>query len=161
MLRWAVKEYNGPVAVRYPRGGDGEYADCGWNAQSTVLTHRSGKDAAIITYGTLVNNALLAADILSEQGIEISVIRLTQLNPIHFDELESALNGIQNVIFAEEACAGIRDVIAGGLPNHHIVCVDLRGEFVTHGSIARLYQQYGLDGESIAQKVKEVLENEN
>ena len=161
MLTWAVKDCNGPVAVRYPRGGDGEFADCMWNPDQTVVVHRSGKAAAIITYGKLLNNAIAAADILEKQGIDVSVIRLTQLNPIDFTQLRATLGGIANVIVAEEACAGIADAVAAGLYDHHVNRIDLRGEFVTHGSIAQLYKQYGLDGESMAQYIKEVLKIEN
>ena len=162
MLRWAVKDYNGPVAVRYPRGGDGDFTASNWDPEASVFSHRHGKDAAIITYGILVNNALVAADILQEQGIHVSVIRLTQLAPISFSGLESALTGIRHVIIAEESCGGIHEAVAWELgQDRSVSSIDLGSNFVTHGSIAQLHKQYGLDGESIAQKVKEVLSNEN
>ena len=162
MLRWAVKEYDGPVAVRYPRGGDGTFADSAWNPDVTVIRHRHGKDAAIVCYGNLVNNALAAADILAQQGIDISVIRLTQLAPLSFSGLESALSGIKNVIVAEETCAGIHEAIAWELGRDHVFsCIDLGNTFVTHGSITELHSQFGMDPASIAQKVREVLSNEN
>ncbi len=162
MLRWAVKDYNGPVAVRYPRGGDGDFTASHWDPTATVVSHRHGKDAAIITYGNLVNNALAAADILAEQGINISVIRLTQLAPISFSGLESVLAGVNHVIVAEETCAGIHEAIAWELGKKHAIsCIDLGNEFVTHGSIAQLHRQFGMDPASMARKVKEVLENEN
>lgn len=162
MLCWAVKDYNGPVAVRYPRGADGDFTASNWDPAASVFSHRHGKDAAIITYGTLVNNALAAADILQEQGIHVSVIRLTQLAPISFSGLESALAGIRHVIIAEESCGGIHEAVAWELgQDRSVSSIDLGSNFVTHGSIAQLHKQYGLDGESIAQKVKEVLSNEN
>ena len=162
MLRWAVKEYDGPVAVRYPRGGDGAFADSAWNPDVTVIRHRQGKDAAIVCYGNLVNNVLAAADILAQQGIDISVIRLTQLSPISFSGLESALTGIRNVIVVEETCAGIHEAIAWELGQEHVFsCIDLGNTFVTHGSIPQLHSQFGMDPVSIAQKVREVLGNEN
>ena len=162
MLRWAVKDCNGPVAVRYPRGGDGAYADSDWNPNATIVTHRTGKAAAIVTYGTLVNNALAAATLLAEQGVEISVIRLTQLHSVDFAGLEAALSGIENVIFAEEASAGIGEGVVSALSHHHKVPrLDLGREYVTHGSVAQLHKAYGLDAESMAERVKEVLKNEN
>ena len=158
MLRWAVNECTGPVAVRYPRGGDGAYHGSCWDPNATVVAHRQGKDAAIITYGNLLNNALTAADLLSAQGIDISVIQLTRLSPIHFEGLLSALSGIRNVIIAEEASAGIREAIAWKLRSEHcIFSIDLGSEYVTHGSVAQLYEQYGMDARSMAGKVKEVL----
>ncbi len=162
MLSWAVKDYNGPVAVRYPRGGDGHFYDSMWDPNATIVHHRSGNKAAIITYGTLVNNALDAADILAEQGIDISVIRLTQLSPIDFAELERALNGVTHVVVAEDANSGIYEAVACKLHNVAAVTgVDLQGDFVTHGSVAQLHKQYGMDAVSLARKVTEVLHNEN
>lgn len=162
MLSWAVLDHDGPIAVRYPRGGDGSYTKSAWDPAATVISHRHGRYAAIVTYGNLVNNALAAADILAQQEIDISVIRLTQLAPISFEGLESALSGIKNVIVAEEAIAGIHQDIAWNLGEDHTVsCIDLGDAFVTHGSIAELRRRFGMDPDSMAKKVQEVLQNEN
>jgi nucleoside-diphosphate-sugar epimerase len=137
---------------------DGAYAAVEWNAEESVVIHRQGKDGAIVTYGTLVNNALSAANILAGQGIDISVIRLTDLSVVEFADLKNALDGIDNVIFAEEASCGIYDVVASALGKDHcFTCVDLGQAYVPHGSVAQLYKTYGLDDESLAQKMKEVL----
>ncbi len=158
MLYWAVEEHDGPVAIRYPRGGDEVYQDSAWNPDATVIAHRRGRDAAILTYGRLVNNAIAAADILAEHGIDISVIRLTRLALIDFNSLESVIDGVQNVIVAEEASAGIHDAVAFAVGGHHSVsCVDLGCEYVTHGSVAQLYEKYGLSAPALAGKVMEVL----
>ena len=158
MLRWAVNDCTGPVAVRYPRGGDGSYSDSGWDPDSGLLCHRSGKDIAVITYGTLVNNALDAADALKAEGIDASVIRLTRLNPLPVSELKKALDGIESILIVEEACAGIRDALNWELcRDHSVTGIDLGSEYVTHGSVAELYKQFGMDSASIAAKAKEVL----
>ena len=160
MLHWAVEEHNGPVAIRYPRGGDDVYQQSQWDPDATVIAHRHGKDAAIVTYGRLVNNAIAAADLLAEQEIYISVVRLTQLAPICFSGLESALCGIQNIIVVEETSSGIRDEIGFVLGKEYgmsVSCVDLGSEYVTHGSVTQLYEKYGLDAPALAAKVKEVL----
>lgn len=46
---------------------------------------REGKDITILACGTMVNAAIKAADILSEQGIEASVIDMYSLKPIDKD----------------------------------------------------------------------------
>ena len=158
MLTWAVEGQCGPVAIRYPRGGDGTYADADWDNEKSVINHRQGKDGAIVTYGTLVNNALVAADKLAEQGIDISVIRITDLSLSSFAELEEALDGISSAVFAEEVSSGIYDAVASYFGKKHgFACVDLGKEYVPHGSVAQLYKKYGLDAESLAEKMKEVL----
>ncbi|MBQ8768091.1 MAG: 1-deoxy-D-xylulose-5-phosphate synthase [Oscillospiraceae bacterium] len=161
MLRWAVNVCDGPAAIRYPRGGDGPYHSARWSSSNCVLTHREGNSCAIITYGTLINQALEAADILAQQGIEAKVIRLTALNPLPEDALREALADISNVFVVEETCAG--SGISAAISHQICKCtaLDLGGEYVTHGSIRQLYQKHGLDASSIAQKIQEVLVCEN
>ena len=160
MLRWAVNEYDGPVAVRYPRGGDGAYTGCDWDEKTSVISHRQGSDGAIVTYGSLVNEALRAADILAERGISVSVVRLAALKPLPVAAMEAALSGQKYALFAEEAMSGISgDVCACVheiLPGAKIATVDLGDEYVTHGSVAQLYRKHGLDGESLADRFMEV-----
>ena len=167
MLRWAVLEQDGPVAVRYPRGGDGEYKDSSWNSASPVVSHRHGKDCAMITYGTLVNNAVRAADILRQRGVEVGVVRLTQIKPLPVDCLVSALADIKHIVIVEETCqnSGIYEDIAWQLRERLLECdfthIDLGNQYVTHGSMEALYRQHGLDPDSIANHIQEVLAVEN
>ena len=160
MLRWAVECCDGPVAVRYPRGGDGSYTGSVWDPDAASVAHRHGTDGAIITYGTLVNEALAAADVLAERGIRVSVIRLTQLKPLPAASLETALAGLKHVLIAEEAMNGIASEISAMihriLPESRIGIADLGDEYVTHGSVKELYQKYGLDAMSLADRFMEV-----
>ena len=83
MLEWAVNEYDGPVAIRYPRGGDQDYSENAWiGAEEPVHVHREGKNAVLVTYGPFLKNAMQAAEKLEQNGISASVIRLLQVNPI-------------------------------------------------------------------------------
>ena len=160
MLRWAVESCDGPVAIRYPRGVNGGYSGFAWDPKETVISHRQGTDGAIITYGTLVNEALLAADLLEKQGIHVSVIRLTKLKPISADALESVLAGQTHVLIAEEAICGIAGDLAvrihDAVPNCTVQIADLGSDYVTHGSIMELYKEHGLDGTSLAARFMEV-----
>ena len=160
MLRWAVSECSGPVAVRYPRGGSGAQTGSCWDPDSGVVSHRHGTDGAIITYGSLINQALLAADILAQQGVSVSVIRLTKLNPVSANRLEAALAGQKYVLIAEEAIGGLGAdlscMIHQILPDSSTAVIDLGREYVTHGTVAKLYEKHGLDAAGIADRFLEV-----
>ena len=160
MLRWAVNECSGPVAVRYPRGGDGAVTQSCWDPDSGVVSHRQGADGAIITYGSLINQALASADILAQQGLSVSVIRLTKLNPISARGLEAALAGQKFILIAEEAIGGLGAdlscMIHQVLPDSSTAVVDLGKEYVTHGTVAKLYEKHGLDAAGIADRFLEV-----
>ena len=66
MLDKAVNRMSGPVAIRYPRGGEGRYTDCHTEGCTHLL---SGNDITIAAYGTDINIALNTADILADKGI--------------------------------------------------------------------------------------------
>ncbi len=168
MLSWAVKECTGPVAVRYPRGGNGKYEDSDWdNALDTVKCHRDGDDVTLITYGSLLDNVLDAADKLAEQGIQARVLRLLNVAPLPVEAVVFKLGDCRRVVIAEETAAGsgIRHDLASAvqerLPDCRVSGMDLGNEFVTHGSKQELYTAYGLDAQAIAEFTKGVLNSED
>ena len=165
MLEYAVLMHNGPIAVRYPRGGNRKYEGSAWQ-DGRVCCHRTGKDVTIVTYGTLVDNAMEAADILEQNGTDATVLRLLSVGNLPLDELKQNL-GAGPVVILEEACtgSGIREALAWELKqagiNNEIYGIDLGNRYVTHGDLKNLYACYGLDGQSVAEFVQEVLHNEN
>ena len=165
MLTWAVKDADGPVAVRYPRGGNGCLTDSDWCPGTGVITHGQGTDGAIVTYGILTCQALEAAEKLAKKGISVRVVQLTQVAPIPQAELEQALTGIGRILIAEEAIGGIARSLAWTLKenNHNrtISIADMGDKFVSHGSVAQLYHSAGLDADGLAGRFAEVRSDEN
>ena len=165
MLRWAVEDCRGPVAVRYPRGTEGSYRGSDWTGMegSLVKCHREGSDAVLVTYGSMLDNVLNAAELLSQQGVEAAVLRLLTVSDLPAEEIARLLPDKAPVVIVEEAArgSGIRDALAWQLrevvPGLRIEGLDLGRSFVPHGSLNELYQHCGLDAESIAAYVKEAL----
>lgn len=161
MLRWAVLEHDGPVAIRYPRGGDGRYEIADVQGGS-VCCHRTGSDVALICYGTVLDTAMQAAELLSQQGVEASIIRLRSVQPLPIDELLTQLSDCSYVFVIEETMSGsgISQALCAALNkdrlHRSVMGFDLGDQFVTHGSIPALYTHCGLDAKSIAKKVLEV-----
>ena len=161
MLKWAVTE-QGPVALRYPRGGNRGYAESAWG-KSQVVCHKSGKNVTLITYGTLLDNVTQAAGVLEQQGISVTVLRLLTVAPIPMEELTAKLNPDAPVVVIEEtagAC-GIKEEISWMLKDRKVYGMDLGHQYITHGAMKDLYRHYGLDAESIAKFVQEVVHLEN
>ena len=165
MLRWAVRDYDGPVAIRYPRGTEGSYKESGWQGLegSLVQCHREGTEVALITYGSTLDNVLAAAEQLKEQGIEACVLRLLSVWPLPAEELAACLEKIPQAVVIEETASGsgIRESLGWTLeeilPGCRIHGIDLGGDFVPHGSLKELYRRCGLDSDSIAAYVRKVL----
>ena len=161
MLRWAVYDQNGPVAIRYPRGGDRVAVEAAWNGSDTAVCHHTGNDVAIVTYGTIFENVLDAVNQLKSDGISTGVFRLLRLSGLNEEELRQKLSGYCHVIVVEEACAGsgLGDAMCALLPDQRVSVMDLGRWFPTHGSLTQLYRHYGLDADAIAHRVREVLSN--
>lgn len=166
MLTWAIQEYDGPVAVRYPRGTEGAYTGSAWDGKATAVSHRRGRDITLITYGTLINPVLDAAERLEKQGIQCSVLRLLELADFSVEEILSMMPEKKNVVVIEETAAnsGVKLPLAWELqqqcPDCRVSGIDLGKGFVPHGSQARLYEYCGLDADSIARFVSGVLVDE-
>ena len=167
MLEWSVKEFDGPVALRYPRGGNRSYEQSDWNTDQRVVCHRQGQDVTLITYGTLLENVMQAAELLHDQHVEATVLRLTAVAPLPVKQIVNLLSENHHVVVVEETCtgSGIREALAWEL--HHAVSdirvdgIDLGHRFIPHGEMNTLYTAYGLDAESVANYVQEVLNVEN
>ena len=163
MLRRAVLDMTtGPVAVRYPRGGeDGYDGDCG-DEPVTVL--RQGTDAAIVTYGILTGQALRAAELLEKEGVSLRVVKLNRVAPLDGGGICRALDGVKRVVAAEDQLrAGAVGERLGALLLERGAGIEryaLRnaGEALpAQGSTAQLRHVLGLDAEGMAQAVREVL----
>ena len=162
MLRRAVEDIPGPVAVRYPRGGENGYAG-GWNGDA-VQVLREGGDAAIVTCGILTGEALRAADALQAEGVGVRVVKLAQVSPLNGKELCAALDGVKRLVVAEDQlrAGGLGERLSALLLEQDagIGKIRLRNAgtaLPTQGSTAQLWHELGLDAEGIAQAVREVL----
>ena len=169
MLIWAVRECNGPVAIRYPRGGDVDIAitDADFCPEDTVCCQKQGSDVCLITYGVNTVDALRSAEMLGGQGISASVLRLQSVKPLPVDAIVAHLGSVRKVLILEETCrnCGIHEALTYALqerlPNVQVQAMDLGDGFVMHGSVAQLRGHYGIDSHSITKRVKEAFGHEN
>lgn len=167
MLAWAVEEYDGPVAVRYPRGTEDISDGCCWNGSPAVSRHRTGKDITLLTYGSMLGNVLRAAELLAQQGVGATVLRLQDVSQPDAGQILAGMSENRCLLVVEEVCSGsgIRETVGWKMkeicPECRIFGMDLGDDFVPHGSREKLYKHCGLDEGSIARFAKEVLEREN
>lgn len=162
MLTWAVRYTRGPVAVRYPRGGEGRYRGSFTGEKTVVL--REGQGITLVSYGATLDAILDAADQLHGDGIEAEVIKLNSISPIDYGPIFTSLQKTGHLLVAEECIAqgsaGERlaaQVALNRTPVKGIALLNVGETFVTHGTVAQLRRLCGLDRESIVRKVKEVM----
>ena len=161
MLEYAVYEVKGPVAIRYPRGGEGAYQDGAPRHPAVLL--REGTDFTLVGCGTLVNELLDCADRLAADGIRAEVVKLNTITPLPLELVGRAVKKTGRLLVAEESAemGGIGQRIAAGLlavgvPVQGLALASTGRGFVTHGTIPQLRRLCGLDGESLYHRAREV-----
>lgn len=154
MLKYAVNEVKGPVAVRYPRGGEGEYTGCELSPECVL---REGSDISIISYGSIINEALKAADILAAEGISAEVVKLGCIKPNDFSKCLESLGKTGRFLMVEEVCAvGCvgRAILAATAENNVKLekskLINLGEGIIKQGKVSELYEDHGLNAEKIA-----------
>jgi 1-deoxy-D-xylulose-5-phosphate synthase len=161
MLERAVWKLRGPVAVRYPRGGEGAYTGVSGTDPAVVL--RPGRDITFVGYGMQINDLLEAAQRLSAQGVEAEVVKLNTITPLPAEDILESVKRTGALLTAEDCVASgsVGERLSAALAQSGVVakvcCIDCGDRFVTHGSLKQLKKELCLDGEGIARRALEVL----
>ncbi|PKM62920.1 MAG: 1-deoxy-D-xylulose-5-phosphate synthase [Firmicutes bacterium HGW-Firmicutes-21] len=172
-MRYAFgKAFSGsrPVAVRYPKGSPEEYDRSIFKniGDMCFCDFGSYPSVAIITYGKITKNALLAAAELYKSGINTRVIKLICIKPIDFTKITMLAGGTSNLYILEEGIktGGVGDVIAsnlsenGFLEGKRIRIRAINDSFISHGSNELLYKECGFMPEQIAAEITELVKFE-
>jgi len=160
MLEFAVN-FNGPIALRYPRGGVGPNlklpaANPIELGKAEIL--RQGKDMYILAIGSMVYPSLEAAENLSKDKIEATVINARFSKPLDKELFETVFAVKKPFLIVEEG------VLTGGFGSLILDFVDREGlnsvklkrmglppVFIEHGTRNLLLEKYGLDAKAITE----------
>ena len=159
MLALALYSCVGPVAIRYPRGGEGRYRDCRSEAESILL---EGGDVTIVSYGVMINEAIEAAERLKAEGISAELIKLGRIRPNSFSTVQASVQKTRRLIVVEDVCdfgcvgGQILASLAGGTGEISARLLNLGDGIVTHGSVDELRRVCGIDAEAVVKNAKEL-----
>lgn len=157
----AAYEYAGPVYLRFgrlavPVINDNE--DYKFEIGKGVVL-KEGKDVTIIATGLEVNESLIAADLLEKEGISAKVVNIHTIKPIDKDLIIACAKETGKVVTVEEHSvigglgSAVCDVLSENYPAK-VLKIGVNDVFGESGPAVQLIKKYGLDGESIAEKVK-------
>jgi 1-deoxy-D-xylulose-5-phosphate synthase len=164
MLNEAIN-LNTPSAIRYPKGRECEYDRSLFTEQNDLryADFGHGKKAAIITYGQLTYNAVLAARSL-EKVCAVRVISLKKLSSIKIEQFIKLFDGMEFIIFVDEQISNggvaehiISDLINCGYTLPDVKTVSVSNELPCQASVENLQKRYGMDAQSIASIIYEKL----
>ncbi|MDA0181405.1 1-deoxy-D-xylulose-5-phosphate synthase [Solirubrobacter phytolaccae] len=163
MLHTALK-IDGPSALRYPRGvGVGvelpESPELIPVGTGEIL--RSGERVALVGYGTGVQKALGAAELLAERGLDVTVADARFCKPLDKLLLASLAESHDLLVTVEEGVlqggfgtAVWESFAEEGAVAPRLLRVGLPDEYVTHGAPALLHEEVGFTAEAIAARVE-------
>lgn len=164
MLRYAVTELDGPVAVRYPRGGEGAWTDSCAPVGTSMI--RDGDGLTIIAYGSMINEALLAAELAAENDRSIAVLKLNSISPLEMPLIYEYANKTGRILVAEECiesgCVGQRiaaQLMLSGATNTTIRLANLGDRFIPQGTVSQLRAMCGIDADSLCKQALEMILN--
>jgi 1-deoxy-D-xylulose-5-phosphate synthase len=164
MLKFALQEYERPVALRYPRGkGPEKLAETAPIKLGRGVSIREGRDLTIVALGLMVETALKVADMLAEVGIEAEVINARFVKPLDEKLIIQSAFKTGKVVTLEDntVVGGFGSCILEALNRNNIHAklkiIGFPDEFIPHGSRSDLMKLFKLDAESIFSEVMRIL----
>ena len=175
MVATAVAHDSGPIAFRYPRGegigmampAHGEILEIG---KGRIV--RDGNKVAILSFGTRLAEALIAAEDLATYGVSTTVADARFAKPLDLALIRKLAANHEVLITIEEGSIGgfgsfvmqalSEDGVFDGTASHPLKfrAMVLPDVFIDHDKPEKLYAQAGLDAKGIVKKVLETLGQE-
>lgn len=165
-LMFTGYKYDGPFVIRYPRG-KGVLVD--WKNEMTLMPVGKGRkltdgtDVAILSIGASGNDVSKAIDLVSAEGLSVAHYDMIYLKPIDEDLLHEVGKNFSKIITVENG------VIQGGLGSAvlefmsdngyypRIKRIGIPDKFIEHGSVPELNKLCGIDVESIAACIRNLV----
>ena len=156
----------GPFAIRYPRGR-GKLVD--WRCPLETLPVgkgrqlRKGTDVAILSIGSVGNLASEAIDLVAAKGISVAHYDMRFLKPIDEDILHEVGRTHTRVITLENGTikGGLGSAVLEFMADHgytpSVRRMGLPDQFIEHGSVPELCRLCGIDADSIARTIEELV----
>ena len=159
MLEYAVHQYDGPIAIRYPRGSSQEnhLRLKPFTGENTVLS--VGKDVTILAVGAMLDTGIEAARLLREHGFDAGVTAINVVKPMD----AAAVNSETKLMVTLED-----NTIIGGFSDEFdrvnrekafgILNFALPDQFIEQGSIPELREECAMTPEDVVKGVEDYFE---
>ncbi|MBE7037205.1 MAG: 1-deoxy-D-xylulose-5-phosphate synthase, partial [Ruminococcaceae bacterium] len=161
MLDYAVNKHHGPIAIRYPRGGQVTKYDGTSFCYGHYDSVCNGNDVCILSAGHMLTTAINIKNKLSENGISASVVNMRTLWPLDETFIKNAAIKHRLMVTLEDGIesGGIGEKIVSFVNGEIPVLLKAhKNGIVPHGSRDLLYQMCGLDCDTVTAEIIEFLQ---
>ena len=156
----ALLDYKGPSYMRLLRNPLPIIHDTNYKfeiGKGGIL--RNGKDAVIFATGTMVHEAIKAAEMLKEDNINVYVVNIHTIKPIDEKLIIDLAKKTNCVITAEDhnIIGGLGSAVAEVLSENYpclMLRIGMEDRYGESGKPDELYEKYGLSANKVAEKVK-------
>jgi len=161
-LEFAAK-YKGPVYIRISRNSLPDIYSSNYKFDvNKAVVLKEGKDVTIVSNGDVMPEVCKAADILKNRGIDAEIINLPVVKPFDSDTIVNSAKKTNFVVTVENHSinGGIGSAVCETLSEHYpvkVMRIGINDEFGQSGGVNELLKFYGLDSESIANRVEKGL----
>ena len=162
MLKFAV-EFDGPVALRYPRGeaydGLKDFRRPIVYGKSEVIYEE--EDIALLAVGSMVKTAEQVRRNLKGIGYSCTLVNGRFIKPVDTDILEELAKDHRLIVTMEENVRSggfgerVQDYIVDRELPVHVLEITLPDEYVEHGNVSLLYEEVGIDADSVTKRIIE------
>ena len=169
MLRSAVRDFDGPCAIRYPKGtaytGLSEFHQPVQIGKSEVLYE--GREVAILAVGSMVSTCKEVYDMLKCRGIEPTFVNARFIKPLDTDLLDTLAKTHSFFVTVEENVknGGFGEHVSAYMeacqPDVRVMNLAIWDRFVEQGKIESLRVKIGLSSVEIAETITAALEDKN
>lgn len=160
----AAARYKGPVYLRFAREKTPIITteETPFEIGKAVI-FREGKDVAIIGCGPLIYNAMLAAEELAKEGIDVMIVNNHTIKPMDAETIINAAKTCGAVVTVEDhqIMGGMGSAVAEILAQNYPVPIEfigMRDRFGESGEPNELIEAFGMGKNSIKEAVKKVLQ---
>lgn len=159
-----VLQHEGPVYVRLDSISAEDLAATGEGFSPGKLTlHRQGEQLVMLALGTSVHHCIAAAETLQDAGIPVSVVGVSSIRPMDYDQLEQVLSSHETVLTVEEHSVhgGLGSLVAEVIAERQLG-TRLKRSGIDEGTFApaspadAIRRRYRLDAEGIVATIKEL-----
>lgn len=162
MLKYAV-EFDGPIALRYPRGeaydGLKEYRRPIEYGKSEVIYEE--EDIALLAVGNMVKIAEQVRKNLKEIGYSCTLVNARFVKPIDTEVLEMLSADHKLLVTMEENVRSggygekVMDYVVEQELPVKLLNISLPDEYVEHGNVSLLYEEVGIDAQTVTKRIIE------
>lgn len=162
-LEFGIEKYDGPFAIRYPRGeavsGEADGHGCAPIVYGKSETIYWEKDIAILAVGSMVETACVVRKLLKEKGLNVSVINARFVKPFDFMAVHKCCKSHHLLVTMEENVRSggfgeaVCQYVSESRADISVLNIALPDDYIEHGNVSILKAEAGIDAQSVAERI--------